>query len=68
MINDKFKFFFILLLFGFVPIRPKTIYLVGISLKQISSFHLWTFKYKGREKWIIDKLSWIHCQKLKLSF
>ena len=65
MIKGKFKF--ILLIFGFIPISPKTRYLVGISLKQISSFLLWTVKYEDREKWIIDKPSWIPSQKIKPS-
>ena len=49
----------ILLIFGFISISSKTSYLVGIFLKQISSFLLWTVKYEDREKWIIDKPSWI---------
>ena len=51
------------LLIGFTSISPKTRYLVGISLKQISSFLLWTVKYEDKEKWIIDKPSWIPSQK-----
>jgi hypothetical protein len=42
--------------------------MAGISLKQISSFLLWTVKYEDREKWIIDKPSWIPSQKLKPSY
>jgi len=48
-----------------MSISPKTRYLVGITLKEISSFLLWTLKYEDREKWIIDKPSWIASQKLK---
>ena len=65
MIKGMFKFFLLILLFGFISISPKTRYLVGISLKQISSFLLWTVKYEHREKWIIDNPRWIPSQKLK---
>ena len=58
----------LILLFGFISISPKTRYLVGITLKEISSFLLWTVKYEDREKWIIDKPSWIPSQKLKPSY
>ena len=59
MIKGVFKLFLLILLIGFISISPKTRYLVGISLKQISSFILWTVKFEEREKWIIDKPSWI---------
>ncbi|WP_288262846.1 hypothetical protein [uncultured Prochlorococcus sp.] len=62
-----FKLFLLILLFGLLSISPKTRYVVGVSLKQISSFLLWTVKYEDREKWIIDKPSWIPSQKLKPS-
>jgi len=68
MIKGIFKFILLILLFGFISISPKTRYLVGISLKQISSSLLWTVKYEDREKWIIDKPSWIPSQKLKPSY
>ena len=58
----------LILLFGFISISPKTRYLVGITLKEISSFLSWTVKYEDREKWIIDKPSWISSQKLKPSY
>ena len=58
----------LLILFGFKSISPKTRYMVGISLKQISSFLLWTVKYEDREKWIIYKPNWIPIQKLKPSY
>ncbi len=58
MIKGIFKLTLLIFLFGFI-ISPKTRYMVGISLKQISSFLLWTVKYEDREKWIIDKPSWI---------
>ena len=63
-----FKLILLILIFGFILISPKTRYMVGISLKQISSFLLWTVKYEDREKWIIDKPSWIPSQKLKPSY
>ena len=68
MIKGMFKIILLILLFGFISISPKTRYLVGISLKQISSFILWTVKYENREKWIIDQPSWIPSQKLKPSY
>ena len=68
MIKVVFKLVLLILLFGFISISPKTRHIVGISLKQISSFLLWTVKYEDREKWIIDKPSWIPSQKLKPSY
>ena len=68
MIKDIFKIILLILLFGYISIRTKTRYLVGITLKEISSFLLWTVKYEDREKWIIDKPSWIPSQKLKPSY
>ena len=68
MIKAMLKLIILILLIGFISISPKTRYLVGISLKQISSFLLWTVKYEDREKWIIDKPSWIPSQKLKPSY
>ena len=59
MIKGMFKIILLILLFGFISISPKTRYLVGIFLKQISSSLLWTVKYEDREKWIIDKPTWI---------
>ena len=64
MIKGVFKLILLIFLFGFISISPKTRYVVGISLKQISSFLLWTVKYEDKEKWIIDKPSWIPSQKL----
>ena len=64
MIKGVFKIILLILLLGFISISPKTRYLVGISLKQISSFVLWTVKYADRKKWIIDKPRWIPSQKL----
>ena len=68
MIKGIFKLILLILLLGFISISPKTRYLVGITLKEISSFILWTVKYEDREKWIIDKPSWIPNQKLTPSY
>ncbi|MCQ9204359.1 MAG: hypothetical protein JJ845_007725 [Prochlorococcus marinus CUG1436] len=68
MIRSTFKLILLMLLFGFIAISPKTRYLVGITLKEISSFLLWTVKYEDKEKWIIDKPKWIPSQKLKPSY
>ena len=68
MIKGMFKLILLILFFGLISISPKTRYLVGISLMQISSFILWTVKYEDREKWIIDKPSWIPYKKLKPSY
>ena len=63
-----FKLILLMLLFGLISISPKTRYLVGITLKEISSFLFWNVQYEDREKWIIDKPSWIPSQKLKPSY
>jgi len=68
MTKGMFKFILWILLFGFISLSPKTRYLVSTTLKEISSFLLWTVKYEDREKWIIDKPSWIPSQKLKPSY
>ena len=68
MIKFVFKLILLILLFGFISISPRTRYLIGITLKEISSFLLWTVKYEDREKWIIDKPSWIPTQKLSPSY
>ena len=68
MIKGMFKLILLILLIGFISISPKTRYLVGITLKEISSFLLWTVKYEDREKWIIDKPRWIPSQKLNPSY
>ena len=68
MIKGMFKLILLILLFGFISISPKTRFLVSITLKEISSFLLWTIKYEDREKWIKDKPSWIPDQKLKPSY
>ena len=68
MIKGMFKIILLILFFGFISISPKTRYLVGITLKEISSIILCTVKYEDREIWIIDKPSWIPDQKLKPSY
>jgi len=68
MIKGIFNYILLVLLIGFISISPKTRYVFSISLKQISSFLLWTVKYEDKEKWIIDKPSWIPSQKLKPSY
>ena len=68
MIKGMFKLILLIFLFGFISISPKTRYLVGITLKEISSFLLSTVKYEDKDKWIIDKPSWIPKQKLKPSY
>ncbi len=68
MIKALLRLILLTLLFGFISISPKTRYMVGISLNQISSFLLWTVKYQDKEKWIIDKPNWIPSQKLKPSY
>ncbi|MBO8229917.1 hypothetical protein CU313_05390 [Prochlorococcus marinus str. MU1404] len=59
MIKVILKLILVIFLFGIISISPKTRYVAGISLKQISSFLLWTVKYEDREKWIIDKPNWM---------
>ena len=68
MIKGMFTLKLLILLFGFISISLKIRYLIGITLKEISSFLLWTVKYEDREKWIIEKPSWIPSQKLKPSY
>ena len=68
MIKVILKLILVIFLFGIISISPKTRYLVGITLKEISSFLLWTVKYEDRDKWSIDKPSWIPSQKLKPSY
>ena len=68
MIKGTYKLILLILLFGFISISPKTRYMVGMTLEEISSFLLRTVKYEDREKWIIDKPSWIPSQKLKPSY
>ena len=67
MIKSIFKLILLILLLGFISISPKTRYLVGISLKHLSSFLLWNFKYEDEEKWIINKPNLIPIQRVKPS-
>ena len=68
MIKGMFNLILLTLSSGFISISPKVRYLVGITLKEIFSFFLWTVKYEDREKFIIDKPSWIPDQKLKPAY
>ena len=68
MIKFMTKFILLILLFGFISISPKTRYMVGMTLEEISSFLLRTVKYEDREKWIINKPSWMPSQKIKTSY
>ena len=68
MIKAIFKLIILISLVGFITISPRTRYIFGLSLKQISSFLLWTVKYEEREKWILDKPSWIKSQRSKPSY
>ena len=63
MIKGMFKLILLILLSGLISISPKTRYLVGITLEEISSLLLRTVKYEDREKWVIDKPIWIPSQK-----
>ena len=67
MIKGMFKLILLILLFGFISISPKTRSWVGKTLKEISSFLLWTVKFEDREKWIIDKPSWLSSKNLSHS-
>ena len=68
MFKGILKLILLILLIGIITISPRTRYLVGISLNHISSFLIWTVKYEDREKWLIDKPSWIPIQKLQPSY
>ena len=59
MIKTIFRLIVLIFMVGFITISPRTRLIVGVSLKQISSYLLWTVKFEDREKWIIDKPSWI---------
>ena len=68
MIKGVFKIILVILLLGFISISPKTRYIFGISLKQISSFLFWTVKNEDKERLIIDKPNWIPNRELKTSY
>ena len=59
MFKTIFRLILLILMIGFITISPRTRFIVGVSLKQISSFFLWSVKYEDREKWIMDKPSWL---------
>jgi len=65
MIKTIIRFILLIFIVGFISISPRTRFIVEVSLKQISSFLLWTVEYEDIEKWIIDKPSWIPIQILK---
>ena len=67
MFKTIFRLIVLIFIVGFFTISPRTRLIVGLSLKQISSFLLWTVKYEEREKWIIDKPRWIPSQKNHLT-
>ena len=62
MFKTIIRLILLILMVGFITISPRTRFIVGVSLKQISSFILWTVKYEDREKWIMDKPSWLPTQ------
>ena len=62
MFKTIFRLILLTLMVGLITFSPRTRFIVGISLKQISSFLLWTVKYEDREKWIMDKPSWLPTQ------
>ena len=62
MFKTIVRLILLILMVGFITNSPRTRFIVGVSLKQISSFLLWTFKYEDREKWIMDKPSWLPSQ------
>ena len=62
MFKTIFRLILLILMVGFITISPRARFIVGVSLKQISSFLLWTVKYEDREKWIMDKPSWLPTQ------
>ena len=62
MFKTILRLILLILMVGFITISPRTRFIVGVSLKQISSFLLWTVKYEDREKWIMNKPSWLPTQ------
>ena len=62
MFKTIFRLILLILMVEFLTISPRTRFIVGVSLKQISSFLLWKVKYEDREKWIMDKPSWLPTQ------
>ena len=62
MFKTILRFILLIFMVGFITISPRTRFIVGVSLKQISSFLLWTVKYEDKEKWIMDKPNWLPTQ------
>ncbi len=52
---------------GFITISPRESFIVGVSLKQISKFHLWKVKHEDSENFIIENPNWIQTLMLKPS-
>ena len=67
MVKFVFKLILLILLFGFISISPKNKIHFGNIFKTNFFVFLWTVKYEEREKWIIEKPSWIPSQKPKSS-
>ena len=67
MFKTIFRLILLILMVGFITLSPRTRFIVGVSLKQISSFLLWTVKYEDREKWMMDKPNWLPTQILNPS-
>ena len=55
MIKTISRLIILILIGGFITISPRTSFIVGVTIEQISSFFMWNVKYKHREKWVIDK-------------
>ena len=67
MFKTIFRLIVLIFMVGFITISPRESFIVGVSLKQISTFHLWTVKYEDSEKWIIENSNWIQTLMLKTS-
>ena len=67
MIKSKLNQTLLIIFFGLISKIQKTRSIVGISLKHLSSFLLWNFKYEDEEKWIINKPNLIPIQRVKPS-
>jgi len=67
MFKTIFRLIVLIFMVGFITISPRESFIVGVSLKQISTFHLWTVKYEESEKCIIKNPNWIQTLMLKPS-
>ena len=67
MFKTIFRLIVLIFIVGFITISPRSRFIVGVSLKQISTFHFWTVKYEDSEKWIIENPNWIQTLMLKPS-